>query len=338
MSTSEAYFHVVRQSGFLDAFANELFSAHQSEAADFIRINQNATQNGYVRAGQLLYVPAPLCYHPDYEAEISDEVARINWIILNQMTQEERQLLAEQPTLINSAAENPSLMGQANIAAGVATGAVETETRLMRSLLRDLEQRYIASYQTHGKLTPQFYAERRSIYRNLDSAIGGLVRLLTTDGLESMAAKRSLKISTKSQILYWKRHGTAGGVRDLRPHFDRLRTASKWMRGAGAFTITVDAYLTGDTIMKACQSGDQDLCHYTAVTEGSAFAGGVAGGLAGGALAYAGCNALIGIPTLGTSVLWCGLVAGGVGSIAAGSAGSQFGRHGGAAFYEWTSN
>ena len=48
------------------------------------------------------------------------------------------------------------------------------------------------------------------------------------------------------------------------------------------------------------------------------------GGLAGGATGYGACSLALGVPTGGTSLLWCAIV-GGIGSFGGGYAGSMGG-------------
>jgi hypothetical protein len=55
-------------------------------------------------------------------------------------------------------------------------------------------------------------------------------------------------------------------------------------------------------------------------------AGGLVGGMAmGGLVAYGVCNLVFGLPTGGTSILWCGLVAGAVGGAAGVTLGNKVG-------------
>ncbi len=45
----------------------------------------------------------------------------------------------------------------------------------------------------------------------------------------------------------------------------------------------------------------------------------VAGGAVGGFLAYEACNVVFGIPSAGTSLLWCGIIAGAAGGYLGGN-------------------
>ena len=59
-------------------------------------------------------------------------------------------------------------------------------------------------------------------------------------------------------------------------------------------------------------------------TESGRLTGSIGGGALGGfSGAYFTCNIFFGIETAGTSLLWCGLVAGGLGAYAGGTAGGS---------------
>jgi len=100
-----------------------------------------------------------------------------------------------------------------------------------------------------------------------------MVRTLTQATPLSLDAKRALKISTKSQILHWKRHGTADGVRGFKGHFNNIAGVSRFFKRGGYVTIAIDGVLTTDTIVEACQTESQRHCHRTMAVEGQAMEG-----------------------------------------------------------------
>ncbi len=140
----------------------------------------------------------------------------------------------------------------------------------------------------------------------------------------------------KRQILHWKRNGTGEGLRDFETHFDRMGRISRYLKMGGYLTIGIDGALTYDTISKACEVGDDRHCHKAMMVEGGGFAGRTLGGIGGGVAAYGVCNFFLAAPTFGTSLLWCGLVAGAAGGVVGGAAGSSFGKTAGTAVFEST--
>ena len=72
-------------------------------------------------------------------------------------------------------------------------------------------------------------------------------------------------------------------------------------------------------IRKACLAGDSEECTKSKYTERGAAALGIGSGIAGGYLAsWATCTLVFGLPSAGSSALWCTIVAGGVGGTAGG--------------------
>ncbi len=70
-------------------------------------------------------------------------------------------------------------------------------------------------------------------------------------------------------------------------------------------------------------------------SEGGRLVGSISGGAGGGlAGSYVVCNMLFGLQTGGTSLLWCGIVAGGAGGLIGGNLMSKITQSGGELIYE----
>ncbi|MEX2340491.1 MAG: hypothetical protein WD609_18155 [Aquisalimonadaceae bacterium] len=315
---AEAYFHIVRRSTNLHELSQQLYGdSGSANAQDFRRINTVvADSSGQVLQGQFLFMPEGACRAD--EQGVAETLVGVNGIILGQMDWMDRRSLAEGYQFLDNAATNPQTVKTAiGIVNSSASGLLSTgslQTRQIGRVLSELEQRYVQTYRAHGRLTPQFYAYRQRTFRTLDTALGRLVRNVTLGSPLKESAKRTLKVNTKSQILYWSRNGAAGGVRDFKGHFNRLHTVNRYFRFGGYATIGIDAMLTASTISEACHAGDERHCLRTSVVETGGLVGRVGGGIAGAALGYGACNAVLGGPTWGTSVVWCALVVGGTGS------------------------
>ena len=69
--------------------------------------------------------------------------------------------------------------------------------------------------------------------------------------------------------------------------------------------------------------------------------GSIGGGALGGAAGYATCNLVFGVPSEGSSLIWCGIVVGGLGSVGLGVAGGSLGTTAGNRIYdlsEWVAS
>lgn len=318
----DAQFYVVRKmdTSTLAQMAQRLYPGSSVGQDDFRRLNQGAVADGQrLQAGQILFLPALQCY--GQEEEIIEAIAEMNQLLLRDMDWAEREQWAQHTQLINHAAQEHSwakVMRLTNSVAGGALGSLSLHTRQMSDLLREFEQRYAKTVQLHGRLTPEFYAYRGRVYRALDDQLIRLARKISLGIPLDMPASRGLKVNNRSQILAWKRQGNSGRLKDFMPHFKNMQRVNKYLRRGGYLTIGIDGLLTADVIKNACQSSDPAHCQRTALVESGGFVGGTLGGVGGGTAAYLTCNAVFAFESLGTSFLWCGLVAGAVGGYAGG--------------------
>ncbi|MAL98054.1 MAG: hypothetical protein CL583_06345 [Alteromonadaceae bacterium] len=311
----EAYFHLVRELESLQSLATRLYGSSETPIAkDFIRINTVVAADGYVWPGAALFLPEPMCFGSDMEAHVTEVVRAANGEGAQMMSMPERQFLSANHHLVNNTAKNASLINNvlnlANTGASGLLASASLQTRIMSSSLKKLETKYVQEFRQHGKLTPHFFVERQQAYRTLDTALGRISRTLTMGTPYSTSAKSVLKVNTKSQVLHWKRNGTESGVKGFAKHFETMKQHGKYFKAGGALTVGIDGIFTYDKIQQACSVGSERECRRTAVVEGASFGGRAGGGAGGGALAYVGCNALFGAPSFGTSLMWCGVVAG----------------------------
>jgi len=116
-----------------------------------------------------------------------------------------------------------------------------------------------------------------------------------------------------------------------------LAGLSKTLRGVGYVGIALDVGQSSIKIHEACTVGTDQQCTKTSFTEGGRLTGSVIGGSAGGFLAaYGTCNLIFGLKSAGTSLLWCGIVAGAVGGYAGGKYGGEAVEVAGEKLYERT--
>ena len=340
---SDALFHVVRFPTTIDVVAHQLYGDSDNFLFDeFKYVNRLALINGVgLLPGQLLYLPEPICYHPDIKDEIVSFVGMVNERIIYRMDSGERRILADNATFASNAAESSAAnaisrnVGLVNTAAGGVLSGVSELTTSIGESLKKLEAAYQNSFRAHGRLTPEFYSRRSQIYRQFDTKLGRLGRLIAFGSPFSANAKSSLKVSTKSNILHWRRNGV-GPLIDFQGHFGRLASATRNLKIGGYIAIGLDASLNEFAISEACASGDEDHClretyALRGKTLGSASVG-IGTGIYGG---YAVCNIAFGLPTGGSSLFWCALLAGGAVGSLGGMGGGALGEYGGTKLYEF---
>jgi len=81
--------------------------------------------------------------------------------------------------------------------------------------------------------------------------------------------------------------------------------------------------------------GREDECSKTKYLEGGRLSGSIGGSaMAGFSASYLTCNILLGVESAGSSLLWCRLIAGGVGTYKGGEYGASMGESRGKLLYE----
>ena len=148
--------------------------------------------------------------------------------------------------------------------------------------------------------------------------------------------KKSPGLNTKSVLHQWKQQpGQVDSVPGFERNYRNVTRLSKTLRGAGYFGIALDVGKSGLKIHEACTVGAELSCGKTSAGEGGRLVGSVGGGAVSGIGAvYVTCNLLFGIQTAGTSLLWCGIVAGVAGSYAGGKYIGMGGKATGEVLYE----
>ncbi len=133
--------------------------------------------------------------------------------------------------------------------------------------------------------------------------------------------KRSLGLSTKSLVHRLKDHPAP--IKEL-PGFEKnhakVRNYAKVLKGAGYVALALDGVQSVAKVHQACATDSEQECTKSKFSETGRFVGSVVGGGLGGVIAvHAVCTVLFALPSVGTSALWCGIIAGGIGGLAGAS-------------------
>lgn len=260
------------------------------------------------------------------------EAVRIHESELRAMSEREKQVLARNYAFLSDVANYTSPMY------GWANGYFSQKTRLVENLLDQMDRLYQSSYRTHGHLnSAHYFAQRRALYTQLDQAVNGMVRReLFGRSAGTQGIKKQLGISSKAVTHQWKASGQITSVGKLRENYQALIRTSKTFSRLGYVAIGVDVLGGIANIAEVCTSmPDSASCSKVKFTETGKVAGSIGGGmLAGSATAYATCNVLFGLETAGTSLLWCAVVAGAVGSYGGSKYGGDLGQATGQTIYE----
>lgn len=336
VNREDVFFFVIDVPMTIDKLMSLLYAAPSAATRKhFLHVNGHINPAN-LRPGQLVVVtPAEPTQCTELEAQFAQMAQDLDNVRqqVNVPDAEAAKVLSQHYDLLSFA--------EANASGAVGTFATTYGVRVkhVAQILREIELLYVNTYNRYGSLNDQsFYAQRAAKFRQLDAALGSLVRGNVLDS-GNARMKRALGLSTKSAVHHWRRqNGAAHSLPGFEKHHQRvgrLATRLKWLGYVG---IGLDGYYSYSQIQEACTSGNSDpACTKRKFTEGGRFAGSTVGGAAGGfASAYGVCNLILGLPSGGTSLLWCGILAGGGGALLGGSLGAKGGQEAGEMVYEKT--
>ena len=288
----------------------------------FLQVNAHL-QGGIVKPGQMVIVTPPNATScQQWEAAMQAAARQVD-IELTQMSEQERQNLARHYTLLNDVTSYTAPMY------GWANSYFALRARQVEQILQQIDRLYVSTYSKHGHLrTDHFFAQRKALFMQLNQAINGMMRReMFGQSASSANLKSQLGISSKATLHQWKMQSGADSIKGFSSNYQQLAHTARLFSRLGYVSIGLDIVGGVVNIQKACaEEPGSASCTRARFTETGKTGGSIAGGIAGGGLAtYGVCNLLFGLETAGTSLIWCGLVAGAAG----GYAGSKVGGHGG---------
>lgn len=319
---------VVQQPGTLDFQARLLFNNSNSDAARyFMQINKDTP---WLKPGQLLIVADP---------DNQNQSLQLNHLAVAKQ-KVNTSLASASPTVADYLSANyeniAALTSLGDKFAGNVGDFGEKYFKQIESILIKIEKTYQNQFITQGSLIgQQFYAERNALFSQLKPLLNKISKLtLNIQAYESI--KKALGLSSRSIVHEWSTVGV-GGIPGYSDYIMRSARAASIMKAGGWISLGFAFLNTSNEVYNACTTGRENECGKVAVTEYSKFGGGTLGAAGGAWAASLGTGALcgaMGIPTLGTGALVCGIVVG----LGATSAGAWIGTEGGAQLGEEISN
>ncbi|MFP2379972.1 hypothetical protein [Enterobacter ludwigii] len=327
-STVSPGYCVVQHPGTLDYQARLLFNNVNSEAARyFMQLNHDTL---WLKPGQLLIVADPNNANQSLQlSTLAKAKQKINHAFTSLNTSASEYLHANYENI-------SALTSLGDKLAGNVGDLGEKYFRQMESILVKIERTYQNQFISQGSLIgQQFYIERKALFSQLKPLLNDVSKLtLKIQPYESI--KKALGLSSRSIVHEWSTVGV-GAIPGYSDYILRSSRAASIMKAGGWISLGFSFLNTSNDVYKACTVDREDQCGKVAVTEYSKFGGGTLGAAGGAWAASLGTGALcgaMGIPTLGTGALVCGIVVG----VGATSAGAWLGTKGGAEFGEGISN
>ncbi len=311
----EILYHFVIKPQSVDELFNTLYERpSELSKQHFMAINSHLDQQ--VRPGQMVIVTPPDAQQcTPFEANLMDAARRIDQQLAAQ-SEEEAQVVAEYYGLLANVAT------YSGAGYGVAVNYFKQHKNQVEHVLNGIEKLYVDTYNRRKFSSEGFYRMRKLLFQQLDDVLksmAGRARL----GLDISRGnlKRSLGLSTKSLVHHLKDHPAP--ITEL-PGFEKnhakVRNYAKVLKGAGYVALALDGVQSVAKVQQACTTGTEQECSKSKFGQSGRFVGSVAGGaLAGRLAAHVACTVVFALPSVGTSLLWCGIVVGGVGGLVGGN-------------------
>lgn len=329
----EALFFLADQDASIADVIRSTYENPSKATADHFRsVNEHLT-GGQVKAGQMVIITPEnpqACRREEAAMAIAaDEVDSM----LAKQSQQQRKILAERYAFLND------FTGYTNLLYGQADNYYKMKVSRVEATLRRLDSLYQQSHSTTGKRTnPRFLEQRRGYLMQLDSAMSGLVaRQMTGFDSELGSIKKRMGLSSKSIVHQWRAQRGQGSIKEFGRQLAKVDQAGRTLKGLGYVAIGMDVASSATSIHRACTiDGKDESCTKTSFEQTGRAAGSIAVGGYGAAVGYGACNIVFGLPSGGSSLLWCGIVVGGAGAYLGGKYGGDIGKSlGGEAHKQW---
>ncbi|MGV2872426.1 hypothetical protein [Colwellia sp. E150_009] len=210
---------------------------------------------------------------------------------------------------------------------GVSNTAWKAHTAQVKSILKEIERTYVASYKSTGNLhNRNFFTQRKIQFTRLDAALSRFSQPALGGKLVSGDIRSNLGLSSKSIIHQWSKQGSnITTIPNFHKNYAAVAEMSRNLKRVGHLGIALTGGDAVANIQKACTVSDTATCNKAKYTETGKAAGSIGGGSFGGLLAYAGCSIVFSAPSAGSSLFWCSLIVG----AGTGFVGGKYGGSGG---------
>jgi hypothetical protein len=333
--------HIVQRSTTLAAVAAEAYGQGTGPAQDFIRVNQPlAGGDGRLEVGQVLFLNDGMRY-PD-ESRWIRELQLVNQMMLRSFDPPDRAFVASAYGLLESTGCEPFQLqcGPQSTSLGLRdvltvgstlSTAIHHQVRLLGDQMRRFENEWVTTIRRgaeKNRPSAALQARKDLFRRGLDAPVARFVRRIALGSAMVTPANPLAGIAHRRQIRAITVRN-ASRIELLRPHFETIGKRAKLLRNAGVAFIALDAVLTYATVQEFCATSDSASCTQQTYRQTGGFIGRVGGGAVGAGVGYGACNLVLGAPTAGTSLLWCGIIVGGVGYAGSEAVGGLMERGGG---------
>jgi hypothetical protein len=308
-STDYAFIHIAKRKISVEQLINQLYNQSSQETIRYFQLLNSHLKDGYVLPGQAVIIAPPKGNECSaFELELMASVNRIEQK-RNHLAQDKREVLGRYYGLIDNVAQHGGM------AYGLSVGYFSNHAKSVTSILKEIEQTYVQQYNQQGHFNNQrFFVRRNHLFKELEAILNNMVgKSLAGPNINHHNLRNSLNLSSKSILHKLKAQGglPIEKIPDFEANYSKVTNLSKSLKHAGHFGIALDVGQSSVRIHRACTVDvDKNQCGRTGFKETGRVAGNVAGGFAGSAIAFITCNLVFGLPSAGSSLLWCGIIVG----------------------------
>ena len=321
-STQNKAIHIVEKQMPVDQLIMIMYNSPSENTYKHFKMVNSHIKNGIVQVGQVVLLsPADVQACTIEEAEFL-KVAKAVDLTLLKLSNSEKQLLVNRYEFFSNIASYNGLL------LGVSNTAWKAHTAQVKSILKEIERTYVASYKSTGNLhNRNFFTQRKIQFTRLDAALSRFSQPALGGKLVSGDIRSNLGLSSKSIIHQWSKQGSnITTIPNFHKNYAAVAEMSRNLKRVGHLGIALTGVDAVANIQKACTVSDTATCNKAKYTETGKAGASVIGGIGGGMVAtWATCTLVFGVPTGGTSAFWCAVVAGSAGGYAGGKYGGEFG-------------
>ena len=327
--------HIVEKAMPVDQLIMILYEFPESIVYDHFKLVNSHIKNGEVQPGQIVLLsPADSTQCTLEEAEFLKVAEQVDLTLL-QLSNSEREILAKRYDLLSSIGTYSGVM------LGVANSSWTAHVKQVEHILKDIEETYVTSYNRQGNLNNQIFFQRRKMhFTRLDAALSRLGQPEIGGRILPGDIRSNLGLSSKSTIRQWKKlGGAAENIPNFARNYESVAKMARNLKRVGYLGMVLTGVNAGINIRKACTIGDENMCHKSKYTENAKAVGSIAGGAAVGFVASYGLSTLVfSLPSGGSSMFWCTLVAGASGGYYGGKWLGEWGENKGEELYRMNLN
>jgi hypothetical protein len=321
-STKNVALHIVEKQLPVDQLIMILYNSPVQATYNHFKSVNSHLKDGIARVGQVVLLSPKNPQECTFEEVEFLNVAEAVDQELLKLSNAEKEILAKRYEFLASVASYNGLL------LGVSNTTWKAHTTQVENILKELERTYVASYKSTGNLNnTSFFAQRKILFTRLNTALSRFGQPVLVGNLFAGDIRSNLGLSKKSIIHQWNKNpGSVSTIPDFKKNYTTVAGMAKNLNRVGYVGIALTVMDAGANIQKACAVVDDAACSKSKYTQTGKAAGSIAGGAFSGTVAaLATCSVVFGLPSGGSSLFWCAVVAGASGGYVGGKYGGELG-------------